>query len=149
MSDKIWDIQNLILDLSIFSVYGRGARLQWHGPLKNNTESNLYLSFSVVVLKKKNYGLFQLFRIGRHAVDNIKGDGGVLFLYESHGGKIQSHSFLLYQCWVVCIMSKIFASFSKFELYCCKIVSPYFYHYLFRNTFNQRCVEWLFNVLLV
>ena len=26
MSNKIWDIQNVILDLSIFSVYGHGAR---------------------------------------------------------------------------------------------------------------------------
>ena len=25
VSNKIWDIQNLILDLSIFSVYGHGA----------------------------------------------------------------------------------------------------------------------------
>ena len=26
VSNKIWDIQNLILDWSIFSVYGRGVR---------------------------------------------------------------------------------------------------------------------------
>ena len=26
MSNKIWDLQNHILDLSIFSVYGHGAR---------------------------------------------------------------------------------------------------------------------------
>ena len=29
-----------------------------------------------------------------------------------------------------------FSLFSKFEIYCCKIVLPYFYNYLFRNTFS-------------
>ena len=28
VSSKIWDIQNLILDLSIFSVYGHGAWIE-------------------------------------------------------------------------------------------------------------------------
>ena len=29
-----------------------------------------------------------------------------------------------------------FSLFSKFEIYFCKIVSPYFYHYLFGNNFS-------------